>query len=114
MHSYLDRELGLKLQERLSNCLSNYRIWRWCVFEWCYGAIDYPWFAKSDLVEYLYHVGLGHTLRLTHAEWGVIRRKCTCIPFETQHTVDKLYAYLKQLKTSEMSEHGKKSTQNLL
>ncbi|GAB4851258.1 hypothetical protein Ancab_030555 [Ancistrocladus abbreviatus] len=73
LHLYQERALGLKLQERLSNCLSNYHARRWCVFEWFYSAIDYPWFAKSEFVEYLYHVGLGHVPRLTRVEWGVIR-----------------------------------------
>ncbi|GMH20039.1 hypothetical protein Nepgr_021880 [Nepenthes gracilis] len=72
-HSSCHEALGLKLQERLSNCLSNDHVRRWCVFEWCYSAIDYPWFAKSEFVEYLYHVGLGHVPRLTRVEWGVIR-----------------------------------------
>jgi hypothetical protein len=42
--------------------------------EWFYSAIDYPWFAKSEFVEYLNHVKLGHVPRLTRVEWGVIRR----------------------------------------
>ncbi|KAG7582825.1 SANT/Myb domain [Arabidopsis suecica] len=36
-------------------------------------AIDYPWFARQEFVEYLDHVGLGHVPRLTRVEWGVIR-----------------------------------------
>ncbi|KAF5738693.1 hypothetical protein HS088_TW13G01594 [Tripterygium wilfordii] len=54
--------------------LSRYKVRRWCVFEWFYSAIDYPWFAKREFVEYLDHVGLGHVPRLTRVEWGVIRR----------------------------------------
>jgi hypothetical protein len=42
--------------------------------EWFYSAIDYPWFAKSEFVEYLNHVKLGHVPRLTRVEWGVITR----------------------------------------
>ncbi|RVW55741.1 Protein always early 3 [Vitis vinifera] len=61
------------LKEKLSNCLSCYRVRRWCAFEWFYSAIDYPWFAKKEFVEYLDHVGLGHVPRLTRVEWGVIR-----------------------------------------
>ncbi|KAK3038983.1 hypothetical protein RJ639_027468 [Escallonia herrerae] len=61
------------LKEKLSDCLSNHRVRRWCAFEWFYSAIDYPWFAKREFVEYLYHVGLGHVPRLTRVEWGVIR-----------------------------------------
>ncbi|KAK6930448.1 DIRP domain, partial [Dillenia turbinata] len=61
------------LKERLSNCLSASRVRRWCVFEWFYSAIDYPWFAKKEFVEYLNHVRLGHVRRLTRVEWGVIR-----------------------------------------
>ncbi|XP_059445242.1 protein ALWAYS EARLY 3 isoform X2 [Corylus avellana] len=66
-----DRAVSLK--EKLSNCLSGYQARRWCTFEWFYSAIDYPWFAKREFVEYLDHVGLGHVPRLTRVEWGVIR-----------------------------------------
>ncbi|CAK7333147.1 unnamed protein product, partial [Dovyalis caffra] len=69
--SFQDRVLSLK--GKLSNCLSRYLVRRWCVFEWFYSAIDYPWFAKREFVEYLEHVGLGHIPRLTRVEWGVIR-----------------------------------------
>ncbi|KAL7220650.1 hypothetical protein ACSBR2_013516 [Camellia fascicularis] len=61
------------LKEKISNCLSNHRTRRWCAFEWFYSAVDYPWFAKREFVEYLNHVGLGHVPRLTRVEWGVIR-----------------------------------------
>lgn len=61
-------------QEKLSHCLSSRMLRRWCMFEWFYSAIDYPWFAKSEFVEYLNHVRLGHVPRLTRIEWGVIRR----------------------------------------
>ncbi|KAF7144937.1 hypothetical protein RHSIM_Rhsim04G0219400 [Rhododendron simsii] len=64
---------SLSLKEKLSNCLSNNRLRRWCAFEWFYSAVDYPWFAKREFVEYLNHVGLGHVPRLTRVEWGVIR-----------------------------------------
>lgn len=63
----------LDLKEKVSNCLLNPRLRRLCTFEWFYSAIDYPWFAKREFVEYLYHVGLGHVPRLTRVEWGVIR-----------------------------------------
>ncbi|XP_040374316.1 protein ALWAYS EARLY 3 isoform X5 [Rosa chinensis] len=63
----------LNLKGRLSNCLSRYQARRWCAFEWFYSAIDFPWFAKREFVEYLNHVGLGHVPRLTRVEWGVIR-----------------------------------------
>ncbi|CAN1129702.1 Protein ALWAYS EARLY 3 [Linum perenne] len=69
--SFQDRALTAK--EKLSNCLSRYGPRQWCVFEWFYSAIDYPWFAKREFVEYLDHVGLGHIPRLTRVEWGVIR-----------------------------------------
>ncbi|KAL0414702.1 UNVERIFIED_CONTAM: protein ALWAYS EARLY 3 [Sesamum radiatum] len=64
---------AFNLKEKLSNCLLNQRLRRWCTYEWFYSAIDYPWFAKSEFVEYLYHVGLDHVPRLTRVEWGVIR-----------------------------------------
>ncbi|KAH9683372.1 protein ALWAYS EARLY 3 [Citrus sinensis] len=60
-------------QEQLSNCLSWYQVRVWCVSEWFYSTIDYPWFAKREFVEYLDHVGLSHVPRLTRVEWGVIR-----------------------------------------
>lgn len=61
------------LKETLSHCLSSQLLRRWCKFEWFYSAIDYPWFSKSEFVEYLNHVRLGHIPRLTRVEWGVIR-----------------------------------------
>ncbi|KAG9143098.1 hypothetical protein Leryth_006364 [Lithospermum erythrorhizon] len=61
------------LKKILSNFLSNERAQSWCIYEWFYSAMDYPWFAKREFVEYLYHVGLGHIPRLTRVEWGVIR-----------------------------------------
>lgn len=64
---------SLYLKDKVSCCLSSYKVRRWCTFEWFYSAIDYPWFAKGEFVEYLNHVGLGHIPRLTHVEWGVIR-----------------------------------------
>ncbi|KAK8623864.1 hypothetical protein V6N13_065226 [Hibiscus sabdariffa] len=66
-----DRALNLK--EKLCNFLYSYLAQRWCIFEWFYSTIDYPWFAKREFVEYLDHVGLGHIPRLTRVEWGVIR-----------------------------------------
>ncbi|KHN03986.1 Protein ALWAYS EARLY 2 [Glycine soja] len=46
---------------------------RWCMFEWFYSAIDYPWFSKREFMEYLNHVDLGRIPRLTRVEWSVIR-----------------------------------------
>ncbi|ONM29082.1 Protein ALWAYS EARLY 3 [Zea mays] len=63
----------IDLKDKLSHCLSSRLLRRWCMFEWFYSAIDYPWFAKSEFVEYLNHVKLGHVPRLTRVEWGVIR-----------------------------------------
>lgn len=62
------------IQEKFSHCISSFKARRWCLFEWFYSAIDYPWFARQEFVEYLDHVGLGHVPRLTRVEWGVIRR----------------------------------------
>ncbi|XP_060173823.1 protein ALWAYS EARLY 3-like isoform X1 [Lycium barbarum] len=64
---------AFSLREKISNCLSKHQVRSWCIYEWFYSAIDYPWFAKREFVEYLYHVGLGHVPRLTRVEWGVIR-----------------------------------------
>ncbi|XP_060197837.1 protein ALWAYS EARLY 3-like [Lycium barbarum] len=67
------RNKAFSLKKKISSCLSNHQVRRWCTYEWFYSAIDYPWFAKREFVEYLYHVGLGHVPRLTRVEWGVIR-----------------------------------------
>nr|KYP74331.1 Lin-9 isogeny [Cajanus cajan] len=61
------------LQEKLSSCLSSNMVRRWFIFEWFYSAIDYPWFAKREFMEYLNHVGLGNIPRLTRVEWSVIK-----------------------------------------
>ncbi|XP_023637492.1 protein ALWAYS EARLY 1 isoform X2 [Capsella rubella] len=61
------------LQEKVSTCLSYPLVRRWCIFEWFYSAIDYPWFAKTEFTDYLNHVGLGHVPRLTRLEWSVIK-----------------------------------------
>lgn len=71
--SRMVHDKALDLKNGLSHCLLSQLLRRWCVFEWFYSAIDYPWFAKSEFVEYLNHVGLGHIPRLTRVEWGVIR-----------------------------------------
>ncbi|XP_074303215.1 protein ALWAYS EARLY 3-like isoform X2 [Silene latifolia] len=60
-------------KEKVLHCLSWPEVRRWCSYEWFYSAIDYPWFARREFVEYLNHVGLGHIPRLTRVEWGVIR-----------------------------------------
>nr|DAD33388.1 TPA_asm: hypothetical protein HUJ06_012239 [Nelumbo nucifera] len=73
MYSLSLHDKTLDFKEMLSHCLSSPMLRRWCVFEWFYSAIDYPWFAKREFVEYLNHVGLGHIPRLTRVEWGVIR-----------------------------------------
>jgi len=46
---------------------------RWLIFEWFYSAIDYPWFAKRELMEYSIHVGLGNIPGLTRVEWSLVR-----------------------------------------
>ncbi|KAJ0734567.1 putative transcription factor MYB-related family [Helianthus annuus] len=61
------------LQDKAFCYLSQPMVRRWSTYEWFYSAIDYPWFAKKEFVEYLHHVGLGHIPRLTKVEWGVIR-----------------------------------------
>ncbi|KEH43078.1 protein ALWAYS EARLY 2 isoform X3 [Medicago truncatula] len=60
-------------KEKLSSCLSSYLVRRWFTSEWFYSALDYPWFAKREFVEYLNHVGLGNIPRLTRVEWSVIK-----------------------------------------
>ncbi|KAL4339921.1 hypothetical protein GQ457_08G009640 [Hibiscus cannabinus] len=91
-----------RLKENLSSCLSSRLARRWCSFEWFYSAIDYPWFAKKEFVEYLNHVGLGHIPRLTRVEWGVIRsslgkprRFSECFLYEER---DKLKQYRESVR----------------
>ncbi|KAK7337778.1 hypothetical protein VNO77_18365 [Canavalia gladiata] len=67
------QDWALLLKEKLSGCLSSYIARRWCIFEWFYSAIDYPWFSKREFMEYLNHVGLGDIPRLTRVEWSVIK-----------------------------------------
>ncbi|KAL7080946.1 hypothetical protein ACP275_14G010100 [Erythranthe tilingii] len=69
----MPHDTSFSLKEKLSSCLSNPCLRRWCTYEWFYSAIDYPWFAKREFDEYLCHVGLGNVPRLTRVEWGVIR-----------------------------------------
>ncbi|XP_057512836.1 protein ALWAYS EARLY 2-like [Actinidia eriantha] len=69
----LNKYSTLQVGDKLSCCLSSSMVRKWCTFEWFYSAIDYPWFANSEFVEYLNHVGLGDIPRLNRVEWGVIR-----------------------------------------
>ncbi|CAH8392398.1 unnamed protein product [Eruca vesicaria subsp. sativa] len=66
-------EHELLLKDKLSTSLSHPLARRRCIFEWFYSAIDQPWFAKMEFVDYLNHVGLGHIPRLTRLEWSVIK-----------------------------------------
>ncbi|KAL1211716.1 Protein ALWAYS EARLY 2 [Cardamine amara subsp. amara] len=66
-------EKELLLKDTLSTSLSYPLARRRCIFEWFYSAIDHPWFAKMEFVDYLNHVGLGHIPRLTRLEWSVIK-----------------------------------------
>ncbi|KAI7750261.1 hypothetical protein M8C21_015970 [Ambrosia artemisiifolia] len=67
------KEASCDLKDKAFGYLSSSMVRRWATYEWFYSAIDYPWFAKREFVEYLDHVGLGHIPRLTKVEWGVIR-----------------------------------------
>ncbi|XP_020210738.1 protein ALWAYS EARLY 2 isoform X3 [Cajanus cajan] len=69
----LVQDRALLLKEKLSVCLSSYMVRRWCMFEWFYSAIDYPWFSKSEFTEYLNQVDLGRIPRLTRVEWNIIK-----------------------------------------
>ncbi|KAL9233297.1 hypothetical protein vseg_008316 [Gypsophila vaccaria] len=71
--SSLDQDKVQCVKDKTMHCLSWPDVRRWCAYEWFYSAIDYPWFAKREFVEYLNHVGLSHIPRLTRVEWGVIR-----------------------------------------
>ena len=57
----------------LSRCLFNLPVRQWCANEWFYAAIDRPWFSNREYVGFLEHVGLGPEVRLTRAEWGLVR-----------------------------------------
>ena len=57
----------------LSRCLFNLSARQWCANEWFYAAIDRPWFSNREYVGFLEHVGLGPEVRLTRAEWGLVR-----------------------------------------
>ncbi|XP_057816299.1 protein ALWAYS EARLY 2 isoform X2 [Cryptomeria japonica] len=70
-HSVTDGVSSMKA--KLTHCLSSQLLRQWCTYEWFYSAIDWPWFARNEFVEYLNHAGLGHVPRLTRVEWGVIR-----------------------------------------
>ncbi|XP_022150725.1 protein ALWAYS EARLY 2-like isoform X2 [Momordica charantia] len=72
-YSTSTQDRGFFLKDKLSNCMSSTLVRRWCVFEWFYSAIDYPWFARREFIEYLDHVGLENLPRLTRVEWGVVR-----------------------------------------
>ncbi|KAL2345684.1 hypothetical protein Fmac_006969 [Flemingia macrophylla] len=67
------QDKALLLKGKLSGCLSSYMVRRWCMFEWFYSAIDYPWFSTSEFTEYLNRVDLGRIPRLTRVEWSIIR-----------------------------------------
>ncbi|KAL0719912.1 hypothetical protein Bca4012_069236 [Brassica carinata] len=66
-------EHELLSKDTLSTYISYPLARRRCIFEWFYSAIDHPWFAKMEFVDYLNHVGLGHIPRLTRLEWSVIK-----------------------------------------
>ncbi|KAL0719797.1 hypothetical protein Bca4012_069121 [Brassica carinata] len=66
-------EHELLSKDTLSTYISYPLARRRCMFEWFYSAIDHPWFAKMEFVDYLNHVGLGHIPRLTRLEWSVIK-----------------------------------------
>ncbi|KAF3605161.1 hypothetical protein DY000_02051408 [Brassica cretica] len=66
-------EQELLLKDKLRTSLTHPLARRRCIFEWFYSAIDHPWFAKMEFVDYLNHVGLGHIPRLTRLEWSVIK-----------------------------------------
>ena len=71
-HSVTDGISSMKA--KLTHSSSSQLLQQWCTYEWFYSAIDWPWFARNEFVEYLNHAGLGHVPRLTRVEWGVIRR----------------------------------------
>eukprot|EP00252_Welwitschia_mirabilis_P007861 TRINITY_DN1956_c0_g2_i1.p1 TRINITY_DN1956_c0_g2~~TRINITY_DN1956_c0_g2_i1.p1 ORF type:complete len:1216 (+),score=337.50 TRINITY_DN1956_c0_g2_i1:375-4022(+) len=71
---HVDMEDASSVKVKLIHCLSSSKLRSWCIYEWFYSAIDWPWFARNEFVDYLEHTGLGHVPRLTRVEWGVIRR----------------------------------------
>ncbi|PQQ19455.1 hypothetical protein Pyn_07840 [Prunus yedoensis var. nudiflora] len=91
--------LPTKNRGKLSNCLSRYQVRRWCAFEWFYSAIDYPWFAKREFVEYLDHVGLGHVPRLTRVEWVSLGRPRRFSEQFLKERKEKLNQYRESVRT---------------
>jgi hypothetical protein len=49
------------------------RVRRWAMYEWFYCALDRPWFMRNEWQEYLTHLGLPASKRLTRTEWAYIR-----------------------------------------
>jgi hypothetical protein len=60
------RPLAASPQEWLANALQSPKLRRWCMYEWFYSAIDRPWFARNEFMEYLEHIGMGQVRRGPH------------------------------------------------
>ncbi|XP_038985220.1 protein ALWAYS EARLY 3-like isoform X2 [Phoenix dactylifera] len=71
--SHFANSKAADLKGKISHCLSLQFLRRWCAFEWFYSALDYPWFSRSEYMEYLNYVGLGHVPRLTRCERSIVR-----------------------------------------
>ncbi|EEF49841.1 always early, putative [Ricinus communis] len=109
-YSISGKDAVLHFKEKLSSCLSSPMVRRWCTFEWFYSAIDYPWFAKREFVEYLNHVGLGHIPRLTRVEWGVIRSSLGKPRRFSEHFLTEEREKLKQYRDSVRKHYTELST----
>ncbi|CAH8299612.1 unnamed protein product [Eruca vesicaria subsp. sativa] len=72
-HRYETNSKHELLKQQVSTSLSCPLVRRRCIYEWFYSAIDYPWFAKMEFIDFLNHVGLDHSPRLTRLEWSVIK-----------------------------------------
>jgi len=57
------RPLAASPQEWLANALQSPKLRRWCMYEWFYSAIDRPWFARNEFMEYLEHLGMREVRR---------------------------------------------------
>jgi hypothetical protein len=60
-------------EARLRHCLQQPRTQRWAAAEFCYSALDRPFFMFNPLSGLLAQLGLGEDARLTRKEWALIR-----------------------------------------
>ncbi|BDA45560.1 probable protein lin-9 homolog at C-terminar half [Coccomyxa sp. Obi] len=57
---------------RLRRCLDA-RTRRWAAAEFFYSGLDRPWFMQNELLDFLQHVGIPVSTKLTRTEWAALR-----------------------------------------